>query len=942
MKLNKFVVVAALVALLALVFIVSPVVTDTDNLPASPTTITAAGCSIVVTTSIPTMITVGQPVRLTVGLTPGNFEAGTVTAFVYDINWGDGPTVRYGGNGLFPLPPDGNFDHTYTTIGNYTVVVSMVNGKVIRPTADCRPAFGYGQGVVVTVTAPNLPPLAAMTTTPANPYVGDPVNFNGNGSRDLDPADSIASYAWDFGDGTVGSGPKVTHSYATAGAVTATLTVTDSRGAVSQPTVQSIIVTVRPPTPPAQTCGNNLKEGTETCDGNDVGTAGGFACSTLPGQGFTDGQVTTCDPTSNCSRFNTANCTTNACLNNPAPTAVLNVNKTAALVNESLTFDASGSTDNAPLTYNLAYGDGAVTTNAVSVHAYTRAARRYATLTVTDTCGATNTVTKTITVTNPTIPNLPPTAVLRVNKTTALVNETLTFDAIMSTDPDGKIVSYYWNLGDGATDTTSVVTHAYTTPNSYTVMLTVKDNLNASGQATQTITVIPAPASGDLKIKIVDLDLKPPRVNDVVTFELEGDIASLPAGGFWMWTWEDGRHSYGERVTRNHRTAGDYSVQFDAYTASGVLVNSVPEFKYRVSPHVKLAAVLPDSLGWAMPGVAVSLNPAGADTAWALGTNKLVAVRCQREQNNELECGATAEHAGFSRGISLGNTNPIAATVIQRPDLSYASVAAIGSRDDDYIKIVVQEAGSSTIDPRGTYAVRQAEIGGTMLSLAFDDQRNLYLTTVSGLAVFSVSAAGDVTLKAVSKFSGGYRSVLPAITPDGSRVIYAGPASLKQIDLLTMGSTDPETGLNTFFRTVSPLRLGAPANTMVYHNGLLIVNESWSPYLMTWGNVALIPTADTGTILSSQWQTGEAGQEHKTVAALEVDGRLMAFSPNASVLDAYDISGRESKWPVKKQSILATGQYLQSIAAGDDGLLYASSGHQTLAVFDTKAEDQPR
>src|SRR5256885_5282891 len=43
------------------------------------------------------------------------------------------------------------------------------------------------------------------------------------------------SYAWTFGDGQSASGATPMHLYTTPGTYTVTLTVTDARGAVSQP-----------------------------------------------------------------------------------------------------------------------------------------------------------------------------------------------------------------------------------------------------------------------------------------------------------------------------------------------------------------------------------------------------------------------------------------------------------------------------------------------------------------------------------------------------------------------------------------------------------------------------------------------------------------------------------------------------------------------------------
>jgi PKD repeat protein len=50
------------------------------------------------------------------------------------------------------------------------------------------------------------------------------VTVNGSGSS---PADRITAYQWDFGDGQTGTGAVITHTYATSGTYTLTLTVSD-------------------------------------------------------------------------------------------------------------------------------------------------------------------------------------------------------------------------------------------------------------------------------------------------------------------------------------------------------------------------------------------------------------------------------------------------------------------------------------------------------------------------------------------------------------------------------------------------------------------------------------------------------------------------------------------------------------------------------------------
>ena len=65
---------------------------------------------------------------------------------------------------------------------------------------------------------------------------------------------------------------------------------------------------------------------------------------------------------------------------------------------------------------------------------------------------------------------------------------TLTFDISGSTDPDGTIVAFTLDFGDGSapvegTDITQPIEHTYQTPGSYFAKLTVTDNGGASASA---------------------------------------------------------------------------------------------------------------------------------------------------------------------------------------------------------------------------------------------------------------------------------------------------------------------------------------------------------------------------------------------------------------------------------------------------------------------------
>jgi RHS repeat-associated protein len=70
-----------------------------------------------------------------------------------------------------------------------------------------------------------------------------------------------------------------------------------------------------------------------------------------------------------------------------------------------------------------------------------------------------------------------------------IIAQNVPFNGGSSYDPDGSVVSYSWSFGDGGMASGVAPTHAYTAAGSYTVTLTVTDNLGAHGSASTTISV---------------------------------------------------------------------------------------------------------------------------------------------------------------------------------------------------------------------------------------------------------------------------------------------------------------------------------------------------------------------------------------------------------------------------------------------------------------------
>ena len=63
------------------------------------------------------------------------------------------------------------------------------------------------------------------------------------------------------------------------------------------------------------------------------------------------------------------------------------------------------------------------------------------------------------------------------------------FDGTGSTDPDGTIVTYEWNFGDGTSGKGPTPSHTYDLPGTFTVILTVTDDTQLASSCSTTVVV---------------------------------------------------------------------------------------------------------------------------------------------------------------------------------------------------------------------------------------------------------------------------------------------------------------------------------------------------------------------------------------------------------------------------------------------------------------------
>ncbi len=129
----------------------------------------------------------------------------------------------------------------------------------------------------------------------------------------------------------------------------------------------------------------------------------------------------------------------------------------------------------------------------------------------------------------------------------------ISFSGAGSSDPDGTIVGYAWNFGDGATATGATASHGYAAAGTYTVTLTVTDNKGATDGDTAIMTIADraplANAGGNV------------AGTAGVAVGFDGSASSDPDGSItsWAWTFGDGASGTGATPSHVYTAAGTYT-----------------------------------------------------------------------------------------------------------------------------------------------------------------------------------------------------------------------------------------------------------------------------------------------------------------------------------------------------------------------------------------------
>jgi PKD repeat protein len=185
---------------------------------------------------------------------------------------------------------------------------------------------------------------------------------------------------------------------------------------------------------------------------------------------------------------------------NPAPVAVVDASAWYGTSPLAVLFDAGASHDSSGeiVAWAWDFGDGEAATGESVAHTFTAASARAftVTLTLTDDDGAQGRASVTVRVVGVGTTNAPPVARFVFVPTTGVAPLAVSFDAATSADGDGRIVTYAWTFGVGATGGGVAPQHTFGVPGTYRVELSVTDDAGASSSVSHEVVVstfIPQP-----------------------------------------------------------------------------------------------------------------------------------------------------------------------------------------------------------------------------------------------------------------------------------------------------------------------------------------------------------------------------------------------------------------------------------------------------------------
>ena len=394
----------------------------------------------------------------------------------------------------------------------------------------------------------NIPPTASFEMDPSYPLPGARIEFDASGS--FDENDRIASYRWDFGDGTEAVGVTADHIYALSGEYPVVLTVIDDKGGRSElsrvvrvqattPPVADFSLVVLPPAPVPR-AGSPIRFQDESSD-----VDGEIASwEWLLGDGTTAEDAVVLHTYERSGEYlitlwvsddqgERAIQTRSVTIASLVPVAVFTRSVERPNVGESVRFDASEShdPDGEVAVYRWDFdGDGTYereATDPIVEHAFASGGDYDVGLVVVDDAGDTSSP-----FVEPIHVNCSPIAEFRLSTFEAGELVPIRF-ADLSYDEDGVVTSWAWDFGDGSTSDAVDPEYAYEEDGTYAVSLTVTDDNGARHTTTAEILISNLPPIARLS---TEESIRP--TGEPFRFDASASSDPSPEGSIVEYAWD--------------------------------------------------------------------------------------------------------------------------------------------------------------------------------------------------------------------------------------------------------------------------------------------------------------------------------------------------------------------------------------------------------------------
>jgi len=328
------------------------------------------------------------------------------------------------------------------------------------------------------------------------------------------------------------------------------------------PTVQTVARFTSSPTTPAVNEDVSFSAASSTVTGTgtfrwDFGDAATGTGVTIAHKFAREGSYTvTLVATSDNGLSSTASRTITISASLPPSAANFTFSPSAPAVNQDVFFNASTSGISNG-TYTWDFGDGGTAAGVSVSRRFTRAGTYTVTMRVSNAVGQSGSISKPVTASN-TSPTVVASFVFSPSNPS--INQTVFFNASASTPASA---TFKWDFGDGTTATGVSPTHDYDLGGTYTVTLTVTNDVGQSSTVSRTIVV--SSTSSQVTASFV-FSPTAPAVNQDVYFDA---AASRPTDGTFTWDYGDGATGTGLTPSHRYAQAGTYTVTLNNRSSLG-------------------------------------------------------------------------------------------------------------------------------------------------------------------------------------------------------------------------------------------------------------------------------------------------------------------------------------------------------------------------------------